>query len=191
MSRIEVSRYIASAKRWGSEMAVLRPVLLDSGLEEALKWAKPCYARDGENIAIMQPMKEFLALMFFKGALVEDPDGLLREQGPNSRSAKRLEFTGVDAIRSVEPQLRALVESAIAVEASGAKLPPRCDLELPEELTEALAGDAELSAAFDALTPGRQRGYALHIAGAKQADTRRNRIAKHRPRILAGKGLHD
>ncbi|MEP3074368.1 YdeI/OmpD-associated family protein [Maricaulis sp.] len=186
-----VDDYLETPGAWRDEMRVLRSVLLDCGLVEALKWAKPCYARDGENIAIMQPMKDFLALMFFKGALVDDPDGLLREQGPNSRSAKRLEFTGADAIRSAEPQLRALVASAINVEASGAKLPPRTDLELPEELTEALAGDAELSAAFDALTPGRQRGYVLHIAGAKQAQTRRNRIAKHRPRILAGKGLHD
>ncbi len=186
-----VDDYLETPGPWREEMRALRPILLDCGLDEALKWAKPCYAHDGENIAIMQPMKDFLALMFFKGALVDDPDGLLREQGPNSRAAKRLEFTGIDAIMAAEAQVRALVASAIAVETSGAKLPPRGELELPEELTEALADDAELSAAFDALTPGRQRGYALHIAGAKQAETRRNRIAKHRPRILAGKGLHD
>ena len=133
-----VDDYLQTPGPWRDEMQALRPVLLDSGLDEALKWAKPCYAHAGENIAIMQPMKDFLALMFFKGALVDDPDGILREQGPNSRAAKRLEFTGVEAIRAAEPQLRALVASAIAVEASGAKLPPGGELELPEELTEAL-----------------------------------------------------
>jgi len=186
-----VDDYLETSGAWRPEMQALRAILLDCGLAEALKWRKPCYAHDGSNIAIMQPMKGALSLMFFKGALMDDPDGLLCDQGPNSRAAKRLEFTDAEAIRAVEPQVRALVASAVAVEASGVDLPPRRELELPGELTEALADDAELSAAFDALTPGRQRGYALNIAGAKQAETRRNRIAKHRPRILAGKGLHD
>lgn len=187
----DVDTYVENAERWREEMIALRRELLDCGLEEALKWGKPCYARDGENIAIMQPMSRFLALMFFKGALLDDPDGALKAQGPNSRAAKRLEFTEADDIAAAAPQLRALVQSAVEVERSGVQLPPRPELELPEELTEALAADDELSAAFDGLTPGRQRGYVIHIAGAKQSRTRRNRIEKHRQRILAGKGLHD
>ena len=186
-----VDDYLETPGSWREEMQALRRILLDCGLDETLKWNKPCYGHGGNNIAILQPMTGFLALMFFKGALLDDPDGMLREQGPNSRSAKRLEFTGADEIAAAESALRALVKSAIEVERSGAQLPPRPEPDLPEELTEALAADPELSEAFDALTPGRQRGYAIQIGSAKQSQTRRNRIEKHRPAILAGKGLHD
>lgn len=187
----DVDTYFASAERWRKEAKRLRAILLDCGLEEALKWRKPCYGRDGSNVAILQPMKSFLALMFFKGALLDDPEGILEEQGPNSRSARRLRFTDVAQVDELEPTLRALVDCAIAVEARGLTLPERPELVPVAELQERLDADPDLKAAFAALTPGRQRGYNLHFGGAKQSKTRARRVDEHIPRILAGKGLRD
>jgi uncharacterized protein YdeI (YjbR/CyaY-like superfamily) len=187
----KVDDYIGRSTTWPEEMAALRPILLDCGLGESIKWGKPCYSHGDGNIAIMQEMKGFLALMFFKGALLEDPGGVLRSQGPNSRSALRVELTSVDEVTAHEGTIRDLVASAIAVEEAGLSVGPAPELELCEELTERLAANPELAAAFDALTPGRQREYNLHIADAKQAKTREARIDRCVPQILAGKGMRD
>lgn len=187
----KVDDYIGRSTTWPEELAALRPILLGCGLDESIKWGKPCYSDGDRNIAIMQEMKGFLALMFFKGALLDDPQGLLRSQGPNSRSARRVELTSVDDVAAHEATIRDLVASAIAVEQAGLSVGPAPELELCEELTERLAADPELAAAFEALTPGRQREYNLHIADAKQAKTREARIDKHVPQILAGKGMRD
>lgn len=165
--------------------------MLDQGLEEELKWGKPCYTHDGQNIAILQKMKAFLALLFFKGALMDDPEGLLREQGKNTRSARRLCFTSVEQVDREEAAIRALIRSAVAVEEAGLELPPAPAPELAEELQARLDADPALKRAFEALTPGRQRAYDLHISGAKRSETRARRVEQHVPRILAGKGLRD
>jgi uncharacterized protein YdeI (YjbR/CyaY-like superfamily) len=187
----DVDAYINRSQMWPSEMAALRPILLDRGLTEAIKWGKPCYGHDGKNIAIMQEMKDFLALMFFKGALLSDPAGVLRAQGPNSRSALRIEFTSVDDVTRLRDTVAAYVEEAIAVESAGLEVGPAPELVLVEELQQRLDDDPALRTAFESLTPGRQREYNLIIADAKQASTRAARVDKYAPRILEGKGLRD
>ena len=153
----DIDAYFANAKRWRDESERLRAILLDCGLEEAIKWGKPCYGTGSANIAIMQPMKAFLALMFFKGALMDDPEGVLGEQGENSRSARRVCFTNVRQVEDLEATLGDLVRGALAVEKAGLRLPERPALELVEELRERLDDDPDLKAAFESLTPGRQR----------------------------------
>jgi uncharacterized protein YdeI (YjbR/CyaY-like superfamily) len=187
----QVDAFVQRAKAWQAEIEALRLILRECGLDEALKWGKPCYSADGKNVAILQPFKGHCALMFFKGVLLEDTHGLLRSQGENSQSALRLEFTGVAQIR--EAVVKSYVKQAIGVAKSGGKVAfaARHELELPEELVRALVKDEKLAKAFEALTPGRRRAYVLHFTGAKQSETRSARIAKVTPRILAGKGMND
>lgn len=187
----KVDAYIQRSTKWPAEMASLRAVLVASGLQEEIKWGKPCYSHDGHNIVIMQEMKDFLALMFFKGALLNDPAKILESQGPNSRSALRVCFTSTDQVEQLADTITAYVDEAITVEAAGLTVEPAPALELVSELTERLAGDPELSAAFESLTPGRQREYNMHISDAKQSATRVARIDKYAPKILAGKGMRD
>jgi uncharacterized protein YdeI (YjbR/CyaY-like superfamily) len=187
----KVDAFIARAKTWRGEMEKLRAILRSCGLEEALKWGKPCFQFEGKNIAILQPFKQHCSLMFFKGALLEDPRELLRSQGENTQSALRLEFTGEEQIK--RSLVAGFVKQAIAVEQSGRKVDFKAkrELVLPDELTLALKKSPALAKAFAALTPGRRRGYAMHIAAAKQSRTRHDRIAKCAPKILAGKGMND
>lgn len=187
----KVDAFIDRADRWSDEMRALQTVLLDCDLTEEIKWGKPCYGHDGTNIAIMQPMKGFLALMFFKGALLEDPLGVLREQGPNSRSAKRLEFTSVDDVTGSAATITDYVEEAIDVERAGIEVGPAPEPDLVDELRRRLDDDPELRTAFSSLTPGRRREYNLYIADAKQSSTRDARIDRCTPKILAGKGFRD
>ncbi len=187
----DVDAYLRESEQWPEEITALRPILLNTGLTEAIKWGKPCYSNEGKNIAIVQEMKEFLALMFFKGALLEDPADVLFDQGPNSRSARRMQFTSVEEITELQHSIRAYLPGAIEIEEAGLSVEAAPALELVEELREALDRDPELRAAFEALTPGRQREYNLHIAGAKQSKTRSTRVEKHADKIRAGKGLRD
>ncbi len=183
--------YIGRSETWPAEMNRLRPILLSCGLTEAIKWGKPCYSHEGRNIVILQEMKHFLALMFFKVALLDDPAGVLEDQGPNSRSARRMRFTSVTDVDELADTVRAYVGTAIEVEDAGLEVGPAPELVLVEELQHRLDGDAEFRAAFEALTPGRQREYHLHISSAEQATTREARVEKYVPRILAGKGMRD
>src|SRR5688572_959702 len=187
----KVDAFVGRAKSWRGEMEKIRSILLDSGLEEELKWGKPCFGVDGKNVAILQPFKAHCSLMFFKGALLKDTHKLLRSQGENTQSALRLEFTSEAQIK--KSVLQSYVKQAIAVEKAGLKVDFKAkrELELPEELTQILKKDRKLAKAFDALTPGRQRGYVLHFTGAKQSSTRTARIEKCIPKILAGMGMHD
>ncbi len=187
----DVDAHVERSEQWSSEMAAIRPLLLDRGLTEEIKWGKPCYTHDGANIVILQEMKEFLALMFFKGALLDDPEGVLEAQGPNTRSALRIRFTSVDDVHRLADTVSAYVDEAIAVERAGLEVEPAPDLVLVDELRQRLDDDPELKAAFDALTPGRRREYNLQISSAKQASTRAARVEKYVPQILAGKGLRD
>ncbi|MCB9746730.1 MAG: YdeI/OmpD-associated family protein [Alphaproteobacteria bacterium] len=186
-----VDAFFGRAKLWGEELAALREVLLGAGLAEELKWGKPCYCAEGKNIAILQPMKEQLALMFFKGALLDDPAQVLEEQGPNSRSARRVVFRSVGDVEERAPVVEALVRRAIEVERAGLSVEAPAELALVEELEQWLGHDPAHRVAFEALTPGRQREYHLHVSGAKQAATRQRRVEQVAPRILAGKGLRD
>jgi uncharacterized protein YdeI (YjbR/CyaY-like superfamily) len=191
MAGSPVDAYFRRPSQWAAEREALRAVLLGCGLDEELKWGKPCYSQGGNNLVILQEMKEFVALMFFKGALLDDPRGVLESQGPNSRSAMRVCFRSVADVKRLTPAAKALVKSAIAVEASGAKVAPAPTLELVEELQRRLDRDKKLAAAFAGLTPGRRREYNLHFASAKQSATRESRIDKCVPNILAGKGMRD
>lgn len=187
----DIDAYIAEAERWAPEMADLRTVLLGCGLSEEIKWGKPCYLHDGRNLAIMQPMKHHLALMFFKGALLEDPGGVLREQGPNSRSARRIEFTSREDVARLADDVVACVGSAVDVEEAGLEMGPAPEPELAEELVDRIERDEAFRIAFESLTPGRRREYNLHVSAAKKPETRVARIERYAPKILAGKGMRD
>jgi uncharacterized protein YdeI (YjbR/CyaY-like superfamily) len=192
LSDPRIDRYLAKDRPWRDEMVAFRAILLDEGLTETLKWRAPCYAAHGTNVAIIGTTKDAALLSFFAGALLTDPDGLLVPPGDHSRAGRVLRVTDSARIAEVEPALRRLIREAVENARLGRRVDlPKDDIDLPGELVEAMRDDAELGAAFRALTPGRQRGYAVHIAGAKQPDTRRARIKKHRARILDGKGLHD
>jgi uncharacterized protein YdeI (YjbR/CyaY-like superfamily) len=186
-----IDAFVSRAKLWRGEIQKIRSILLECGLDEELKWGKPCFQFDGKNIAIIQPFKGHCSLMFFKGALLEDTHGLLRSQGENTQSALRLEFTSEAQIKKTV--LKSYVKQAIEVEKAGRKVDFKAkrQLELPDELTEILDRDRRLAKAFDALTPGRQRGYVLYFQAAKHSQTRTARIAKCAPKILAGLGFHD
>src|ERR1700712_1352773 len=164
-----VDAFVSRAKTWRGEIQKIRSILLECGLDEDLKWGKPCFQFEGKNIAIIQPFKEHCSLLFFKGALLEDTHGLLRSQGENTQSALRLEFTSEAQIKKTV--LKPYVKQAIEVEKAGRKVDFKAkrQLELPDELTEILQRDRRLAKAFDALTPGRQRGYALFFTSAKKS----------------------
>ena len=188
-----VDAFVTGASTWRDETAKLREILLDCGLDEALKWRKPCYSFGGGKVAIIQGFKHQCSLMFFKGTLLEDPHGVLVSPGENSQAAMRIEFPSIDRLRALEPVVREYVRAAIALEKAGAKVDfkEKNELVLPDELLARFQRDPALAAAFAALTPGRQRGYNLHFSAAKQSKTRAARIDKYAERILAGKGLND
>ena len=180
-----------SARLWRQEANELRKILLSAGLTEELKWGKPCYTYDGKNICIIQRMNSFLALLFFKGALLKDPDNVLEVQGANSRNGYRMRFTSVKDVAKMAKSVKAYVGEAIEVEKAGLKVEKASRLDYPEELVDKFAEDSELRAAFDKLTPGRKRGYALYFSDAKQSKTRVARIERCRSKILAGKGFQE
>ena len=188
----DVDAYLAASERWPEEIAAIRPLLLGCALDEQIKWGKPCYCHDDANIVLLQEFSDHLALMFFKGILLDDPDDVLHAQGPNTHGPKRVRFTSVADVEALADTITAYVREAIGRdEVAGTELPERPDEELAPELIERLAADDDLAEAFYALTPGRQREYNLHVSGAKQASTRESRIDKITPRVLAGKGLRD
>jgi uncharacterized protein YdeI (YjbR/CyaY-like superfamily) len=192
MMHPDVNKFIKKAGPWQDEIEVLRDILLQTRLVEDFKWSKPCYIHEGSNIVIIQPFKSCLGLMFFKGALLKDPKGILKDNGPNSQSARRLEFTSLQEIVKARSTIKAYIKEAIEIETSGRKVVLKKKPEpLPEELKEIFKKKPSLKKAFEALTPGRQRAYILHFSSAKQSATRVSRIEKCMPRILEGKGMND
>lgn len=187
----DVDDFFEAAGGWRDELVAMRPVLLGTGLDEQLKWRQPCYSLDGHNIVIMGAMKAGMTLGFFKGMFMSDPDGVLVDNGPNSRSVRRMFFTSVDEVTNRAEQVVRYVAEAIRVEESGVTAGPAPEPEWVAELQVALDADAEFRAAFESLTPGRRRAYNLHFADAKQSSTRTARIERYRPKILDGKGLQD
>lgn len=189
----DVDAWAGELTQWREEFDALRATLLGTQLEEAFKWRKPCYVHDGANIVIFQPFRELCALMFFKGVLLDDPDDLLREQGSNTQSALRLEFRSMEDVRSQRAAIPGFVRQAIQHEDEGRTVEFRetREYEVPEELLMRFDEDPRFREAFESLTPGRQRGYLLHFAGAKKPETRMARIDRHAPRIFDGLGMHD
>ena len=188
----KVDGYLSKAKKWQEEFEKLRMIILPSGLTEELKWGKPCYTFQDSNILIIQGFKEYCALMFCKGALLRDPKGILIQQTKHVQAARQIRFTNVREIVNMESILRAYIHEAIEAEKAGLKVHFKKNPEpIPEELQNKLDEIPALKTAFEALTPGRQRGYILYFAAAKQSKTRKARVEKWMPQILNGKGLDD
>jgi len=179
---------------WKEEYAKLRIICLDCGLTEELKWGQPCYTLpDNSNIVLIHGFKEYCALLLFKGALLNDPAGILIQQTENVQSPRQIRFTSVKEIVKLEPILKDYIYNAIDVEKAGLKveLKKTKDFAIPEEFQTKLDGSAILKAAFEALTPGRQRNYLFYFSKPKLAKTREERVEKAIPLILSGKGLDD
>ena len=188
-----VSQAHGKEKRWVAEFAALRRLCLASGLNEELKWGQACYDLEGGNVVLIHGFKDYCALLFMKGALLKDPKGILIQQTRNVQSARQLRFASLADINKQKAVIKAYIEEAIALEKSGAQVKKKgvAQFDVPEEFQRRLDEDVELAKAFRALTPGRQRGYLLHFAAAKQSTTRAARVEKHAPRILQGRGLDD
>ena len=178
---------------WQAEMKQLRRILLDTPLTEQLKWSFPCYTYQNSNIVMMAAFKDNCTVSFFKGVLLKDPDNVLVAQGANSQAVRVIRFTTVEAILALELTLKAYIAEAIEIEKAGLKVPYKdtSAFDVPDELLASFEDDPSFAAAFAALTPGRQRGYLLHFASAKQSPTRARRIKKYMAQIFEGKGLHD
>jgi uncharacterized protein YdeI (YjbR/CyaY-like superfamily) len=188
----KVDVYLSRSKKWQEEFEKLRMIILDCQLTEELKWGKPCYTFQESNIVIIQGFKEFCALLFCKGALLNDANGILEKPGENTQAARRVPFTNVREIVEMESVLKAYIHEAIEAEKAGLKVDFEKNPEpIPEEFQNKLAEIPALKAAFDALTPGRQRGYILYFSAPKQSKTRESRVEKRMQQILDGKGLND
>jgi len=186
-------KYFLDAPQWQEELIQLRKIALSTQLTEMIKWGVPCYVFQEGNVVLLGAFKAFCSISFFKGSLMQDPNGILSKPGENSQSVRMLKFTDLDQIRQLEPVIRSYIFEAIEIEKAGLKpaLEKSVDLEFPEELLQILDKDAAFKAAFTALTPGRQRGYNLFFTAAKQPATRIARIEKYRQQILDGKGIND
>lgn len=189
----KVDGYLSRAKEWREEFKQLRTIVLDCGLTEEIKWGCPCYTFEKSNIVLIHGFKEYCALLFFKGALLKDPKGVLIQQTKNVQSARQIRFANVKEIVKLKPVLKAYVREAIEVEKAGLKvnLKKTSDFPIPEEFQSKLDETSTLKTAFQALTPGRQRAYLHFFSQPKQSKTREARIQKSMPQILKGKGLND
>ena len=188
----KVDEYLSKIEKWQEETEELRRIALDCQLTEELKWGKPCYSFEDSNVVIVQGFKETCALMFFKGVLLDDPDDVLEKPGPNSRSARRIPFTGTREIVEMEPTIKAYIQEAIEAEKAGLEVELEENPEpIPEEFQRKLDENPALRTAFEGLTPGRQRAYILYFSGAKQSKTRTSRVERYEQKILDGKGMRD
>ncbi|MBS1510314.1 MAG: YdeI/OmpD-associated family protein [Bacteroidetes bacterium] len=185
--------YFEKDQQWKKAFSLLRTIILSCGLEETLKWGQACYTFNGTNVVLIHGFKEYCALLFFKGALLKDTNGILIQQTKNVQAARQIRFTNANEITKLKATLKRYIYEAVAIEEAGikVKLKAVAAFDMPEEFAQALKKNAALKKAFTALTPGRQRGYLLFFAQAKQSQTRVTRIEKNIPNILAGKGLND
>jgi uncharacterized protein YdeI (YjbR/CyaY-like superfamily) len=193
-----VDFYFDKSKKWEKELGKLRTIVLDPiaigcGLTEELKWGCPCYTYQESNIVLIHVFKEYCALLFFKGALLNDAEGVLIQQTKNVQAARQIRFTNVKEIVDMERALKAYIYEAIEVEKAGlkVKLKKTTEYAIPEEFQKKLNKSVALKTAFKALTPGRQRAYLLYFSSAKQSKTREERVEKYLKQILKGKGLND
>lgn len=190
---LKVDVFIEKAEHWQEEYKTLRAIIVDCGLTEEFKWGVPCYTVDNHNLVLIHGFKEYCALLFFKGALIKDDMGILLQQTENVQAARQMRFTDVDEIVELETVIRAYIQEAVEVEKAGleVELKKTSEFNMPEEFRIILDSNPKLNKAFEALTPGRQRGYLLYFSSAKQSKTREARIEKYTQHILAGKGLND
>ena len=189
----KVDGYLRKSKKWQEELEKFRTIILDCGLTEEMKWGVPCYMFQKINIVLIHVFKEYCALLFFKGALLKDANGILIQQTKNTQAGRQIRFTNVREIVEMEPILKAYIYEAIEVEKAGLKVDFKKTTEfiIPEEFQNKLDEIPVLKTAFDALTPGRQRAYILYFSAAKQSKTRASRVEKCMELILNGKGLLD
>lgn len=189
----KVDFYFSKDNKWQKELEKLRTITLNCGLNEELKWGCPCYTFEDRNIVLIHVFKEYCALLFFKGALLNDPNGILVQQTKNVQSARQIRFTNVREIVKMVPILKAYIYEAIEVERAGlkVKLKTTAEYKIPEEFQKKLDKNRALRTAFEALTPGRQKAYIFYFSAAKQSKTRESRVEKYLPKILDGKGLED
>ena len=189
----KVDFYFEKAEKWKAELEQLRDIVLDCHLSEELKWGCPCYTFDGANIVLIHAFKEYFAFLFFKGALMKDPDKILNQQSKNVQAARQVRFRSVQDILAKKEILKKYIFEAAEIEKSGKKvnLKKVSEFEIAEELQNKFDSDPDFKKAFYTLTPGRQRGYLLHFSQPKQSKTREARVEKNMPRILEGKGLND
>lgn len=188
-----VDEFFEKEKRWKEEMLLLRSIMNEAGLTEEFKWKHPCYTFNGKNIVIIGGFKEYCSLMLFKGALMKDEAKILVQPTETGQATRQIRFTNTDQINQQKDLIKTYMFDAIEVEKSGKKIEYKKtkDFDVPEELTKKFKEDKHFKKAFESLTPGRQRGYLLFFAGAKQSQTRDTRIEKHRERIMKGKGIDD
>jgi len=189
----KVDFFFTKASKWQEEFRRLRTIILSCGLTEELKWGKPCYTFQQSNVVLIHGFKEYCALLLMKGALLKDAKRILIQQTENVQAARQIRFTNVQEIVKMERILKAYVKEAIEIEKAGLEVNYKktSAFKVPEELQNKLDAIPALRTAFDALTPGRQRGYLLYFSGAKQSKTRESRVEKCMPQILKGKGLDD
>lgn len=189
----KVDLFLSNAKKWQEEFGKLRSIILDTELDEELKWGKPCYTYGGNNVVLIHGFKEYCALLFFKGALLKDTEGILTQQTENVQAARQIRFSNIEEIVKIEPILKSYINEAIKVEKAGLQVNFKKteEFNIPEEFQSKLDGFPALKAAFEGLTPGRQRGYILYFSAPKQPKTRESRIEKCMRQILNGKGLDD
>ncbi|CAM4061486.1 YdeI/OmpD-associated family protein [Saccharibacillus endophyticus] len=192
-SNPKVDAFMERSEQWKAEFVKLRSLALASGAVEELKWGQPCYTIEGRNVFLIHGFKEYCAILFMKGALMQDDEGLLVQQTQKVQAARQLRFASADEIEAKCEQIAAYLSDAIEVEKAGLKveMKPVEQYSAPQELEERFESDPILKEAFEALTPGRQRAYLMHFIEPKQSKTREARIDKHAPRILEGKGLTD
>jgi len=188
-----VTKVHSKEKQWSAEYKALRQLCLASDLNEELKWGQACYDSDGSKVVLIHGFKDYCALLFMKGALLGDPKRILIQQTKNVQSARQIRFASLAEIKAQETAIKAYIKQAIAIAKSGARVELKsvAQFDMPDEFQMRLDRDPRLAEAFQALTPGRQKGYLLHFAGAKQSVTRSARVEKHAPRILQGLGLLD
>lgn len=192
-SNPKVDSFLSRASQWQTAFEQLRAILIETDLTEDFKWGKPCYTFEDSNIVLMHGFNDYCALLFIKGVLLKDPAGILIQQTENTQSARQIRFTHVDEIVEMEHLIQAYVAEAIEVEKAGLEVDFKdtSEFEVVPEFQAKLDENPQLQIAFEALTPGRQRGYLLHFSGAKQSKTRASRVEKCIPKILEGKGFHD
>ena len=189
----KVDLFLAKAKSWQAEMTLLREVILECELNEDYKWMHPCYTYQGSNIVLIHGFKNYFALLFFKGALINDKQGILIRQTENVQDRRQIRFSNLNEIVNLKSVIKDYIKEAMEIEKAGLKVAFKktADFNMPEEFKLRLEMDKKLKTAFEGLTPGRQRGYLLYFSSAKQSKTRESRIEKNIPNILDGKGLDD
>jgi len=189
----QVDVFLSKAESWREEYAALRGIVLGCGLTEEFKWMHPCYSLDKNNVVLIHGFKQYCALLFVKGALLKDPQGILIQQTENVQAARQIRFTSVREIVKLKATLKAYIKEAMEVEKAGLEVTYKktSEFAIPDEFQKQLRENQALKTAFEALTPGRQRGYLLHFSAPKQSKTREARIEKCLPLIFDGMGLND